>query len=303
MENFQVEDHGMPIIDGNDGNIGNSNITFSPSKGFDEIDLYPNVASDMESRWEQSAFLNGTLVSDELPPIPERYKTLSIDGEKVPLKAQWAYRNEDGRLLFYIQRFDSNTGHKEFRPLSPTLSGDYTEWNRQGPSGLRPLYGLDRLSTNSYASVIICEGEKATDAATRLFPEMVAVCSMNGANSPQKSDWSVLSDRTVMLWGDFDEPGCQYISTVEKLVTTAGSKVIHCINPHWFLQMGTKFGINRETLPEGWDAADAEQEGFTAKNIHLLLNQAKDENLNITLYSSIPSQTAGVDAQLMIAQS
>ena len=52
----------------------------------------------------------------------------------------------------------------------------------------RPLYGLDRLAARPDAPVIVCEGEKAADAAERLFPEYVAVTSPNGAGSPHCAD-------------------------------------------------------------------------------------------------------------------
>jgi putative DNA primase/helicase len=51
-------------------------------------------------------------------------------------------------------------------------------------------------------------------------------------------------------------------------------------------------GIKREALPEGWDAADAELEGFTAENIQAFL----DEEINMhgynMLFSNTPSQHA-----------
>jgi hypothetical protein len=37
--------------------------------------------------------------------------------------------------------------------------------------------------------------------------------------------------------------------------------------------MSGELGIEREQLPIGWDAADAEQDGFTAINIQTFLQQ------------------------------
>ena len=41
-------------------------------------------------------------------------------------------------------------------------------------------------------AVIICEGEKSADAATRLLPGFVAVTSPNGSKSAGNADWSPL---------------------------------------------------------------------------------------------------------------
>jgi hypothetical protein len=41
--------------------------------------------------------------------------------------------------------------------------------------------------------------------------------------------------------------------------------------------MGTELGIAREALKEGWDAADAEQEGFTATRIQSWLAKENEE--------------------------
>jgi hypothetical protein len=86
----------------------------------------------------------------------------------------WDYRNEKGRLLMRVCRFDPYSGSKVIRPLT------YCE-NEAGARGwrwrqlpeLRPLYGLDCLAERSNAPVLIVEGEKTADAAAKLFPEYV----------------------------------------------------------------------------------------------------------------------------------
>jgi hypothetical protein len=47
---------------------------------------------------------------------------------------------------------------------------DRTGWHFKAPPWPGPLYGLDRLAAQPDAPVVICEGEKAADAAGRLFP-------------------------------------------------------------------------------------------------------------------------------------
>ncbi len=263
------------VIDENVGNTGNSAPTSSNNRVSDVVDLHPNNDPDTGNQWEQTGVTINVSATDDLPAIPDQYKVLDIDGETTHLSDQWIYRDSVGKILFYVQRFNTSTGRKEFRPLMPLQNGKRMKWQRKAPNEPRPLYGLHRLDAKPNAEVMVCEGEKAADAAAQLFPNMVSVCSMNGANSPDKSDWSPLAGRTVFLWGDFDEPGNKYIANVERLTTIAGANVVNSIQPEWFLQMGTELGIEQETLPKGWDAADAKQEGFTAENIQTFLHQEK----------------------------
>ena len=202
-----------------------------------------------------------TLISpipDDAPPIPKRFGHLIVDGEKAALSAQWDYRNAQGQPLFYIRRFDFGPGDKQFRPLTLWRTPTGLEWRKKAPHEPRPLYGLDRLAARPEAEVILCEGEKAADAAGRLFPEKVAITSLNGAKSPDKSDWTALAGRTVTLWPDNDAPGASYIAEVEPLATTAGARVTHTLQPS-------------ADLPQGWDAADSERDGLTAESIAALL--------------------------------
>lgn len=291
MDTFIEENLIQPEINGNVENTGNKTPELSKNQVSDDAELYPDSVSVTGNQWEQTDVVTA---SSDLPVVPDQYNVLNIDGESAPLSGQWTYRNSRGDFLFYVQRFNTRAGRKEFRPLLPSGSGKEIKWKRKAPIEPRPLYGLDRLAAKPNAKVMVCEGEKATDAAARLFPGMVTVCSMNGAKSPEKSDWSPLADRSVFLWGDFDEPGNQYCVAVEKLVANAGAEIVNSIRPEWFLQMGIQLGIDRDTLPKGWDAADAEQEGFTAEKIQTFLNQETEKN-KLSLFVCTSSQCAELE--------
>lgn len=278
------------VVTGNNENNVNTELISSNGAPLQEATLYPNKDSDVENRWEQDD--SAIDLAPENPPIPDRLKVIDVDGEKITASGQWAYRNGKGGLLGYILRFDVSPTQKEFRPLTlqPTKKG--MEWKHKALDEPRPLYGLDRLCANPEAEVIVCEGEKAADAAARLFPDKVTVTSMNGAKSPEKSDWGVLAERTVYLWADNDEPGGSYIAAVEKLAISAEAKVTNIIRPEWFLQMSGELGIEREQLPIGWDAADAEQDGFTAINIQTFLQQEIKQRAEHSLFDQTPRQRA-----------
>ena len=173
-------------------------------------------------------------------------------------------------------RFTRPDGDKEFRPLTYCEHTDGTRsWRWQGPPEPRPLYRLDRLTALPEATVIVCEGEKAADAAAHLLPEpaFVTTTSLNGAASPGKSDWSPLSGRRVCIWPDHDAPGADYARRVAALARKAGAASAEVLDLS-ALQVDPKTGEPRE-LPAGWDAADAQSEGFPSDAIRQIVDQAE----------------------------
>lgn len=199
-------------------------------------------------------------VPDDAPPHPRAHATLGT-----PSRA-WEYRDAAGRLLFLVCRFDLAGGRKEIRPLSlRRLPSGRLDWRWLGAEAPRPLYGLDRLAARPDAPVMICEGEKAADAAAVLFPDRVATTSPNGAKAADKADWSALAGRHCVLWRDADAAGEGYAAEVGKRVRMAGAADVLGLNLSMFLALPD--GSHREALPEGWDAADALEEGYTAEKV------------------------------------
>lgn len=175
----------------------------------------------------------------------------------------WKYRDAHGRLLFLVCRFIDKDGKKEDRPLSyrKFKSGEI-RWDWKGLDAPRPIYGLDRLASRPNAPVIVCEGEKATDAATALFPNHVAVTSPNGAGSPHKADWAALLDRDVTIWPDHDNEGRTYAHSVARLAKQAGAESVRIV---------TVPG----NFPDKWDLADEPPEGRAQSDFESLLNEAQ----------------------------
>jgi hypothetical protein len=121
---------------------------------------------------------------------------------------------------------------------------------------------LDRLASAPDACVVICEGEKSADAAARLLPAYVSVTSPNGSKSAAKADWRALAGRHVILWPDADEAGDKYAKDVFRLCTAAGVASVAVVA----LPSG---------VAEGFDAADAEADGWTGDQAAALLGGAK----------------------------
>ncbi len=152
-----------------------------------------------------------------------------------PPAGQWTYHDASGKPVAWVLRFNVADGSKEFRPVS--LHGD--AWFLKGPATPRPLYGLPDLATaatnsdcemsrcngdnigtrdvTTAATVYVCEGEKTADAARSIG--LVAVTSMNGSKSPDKTDWTPLAGKAVVILRDNDEPGRMYADAVATILT------------------------------------------------------------------------------------
>jgi putative DNA primase/helicase len=201
----------------------------------------------------------GSFTSDFMPifPIPNdaffRKPTFS-GGELGSPIFTWEYKNAEGQTLFYVNRFDTSKG-KTFLPLTFGVdSSGFKSWRNKAPLAPRPAYGLDRLAARPDSPVIFTEGEKAADAAGRLFPDFVAVTTMNGAKSPEKTDFKPFTGRKVYIAPDNDEAGSGYSQKLISLLSAVGAEVIAVLKTADLCKDKTKF--------VGYDLADAEIEGW-----------------------------------------
>lgn len=217
-------------------------------KGGDLVSLV-RYLDGLSSQGEAARRLSDFLGTAPIPPAEPKAKPRAKLGKP---SMEWEYRDAAGAVICKVLRFETETG-KEFRPQLMTPDG----WTWKAPPEPRPLYGLDRLAARPDAPVLLCEGEKAADAAGELFPDMVAIASMNGAKSPAKTDWSPVSGRLVRIWPDADEPGAQYAKDAASLAYAAGAVSVEVLSTN---------SLN-EDPPGGWDAADALTEGWTPERI------------------------------------
>lgn len=212
---------------------------------------------------------------------PQPHKTHLKHGKP---SMRWEYRDKEGGLLCLVYRFDPKQSDecKQFCPLTYCEDPNgKREWRWQGLPEPRPLYHLDQLAARHDAPVVVCEGEKAADAAALLFPDAVATTMLNGAQSTHKSDWQPLKGRTVYLWPDNDEAGRACMVSVASLLAKAGADNVQQVNLAAFARTPAADAegcpiLNEGTPPdEKWDAADAVNEGWTAEHVNLL-RQASD---------------------------
>jgi len=196
-------------------------------------------------------------VPADAPGAPERHPRLGKPS------GRWTYRDAAGTVLGYVNRFEGADG-KQFRPLvlfNPAKGGR-PAWRWESWPAPRPLYGLDRLAARPSAPVIVCEGEKSADAAERLLPDAVAVTSPNGSKGGGKADWSPLAGRAVTIWPDADKPGAEFAEAIAVTLHSIGVARLATIMPP-------------AGVAEGWDAADAEAEGWESARATSLIASAK----------------------------
>jgi putative DNA primase/helicase len=187
------------------------------------------------------------------PPIPG----FKHPGLGFPSKV-WPYHDEQGRPLFFVCRFDIPGKGKEIRPLTC----DGARWQWKAAPEPRPLYNLHTLTERPGAPVVITEGEKAADAAAKLFPDCITTTTPGGAKAPEKCDLSPLNGRRVLIWPDNDEPGAKYADKVAALAHQAGAASVAV------LKLDKLPGA---PLPEKADAADVK---LTKKRAAALLTDA-----------------------------
>lgn len=204
----------------------------------------------------------------------------------------WPYHNADGQIVGYVCRWDFTDAEgaptKEVLPVTYCdLGNGKRAWRSKGIPAPRPLFGLPDMVARPDAVVIICEGEKARDTAAVLFPGMVATTPAHGAKSPHLTDFGPCAGRTVVIATDYDEPGRKndkgkplhpgqdFGDKVCELVRGAGATRVLHLRPDrlgaWRWINGEKV-LRGDAMPDGWDIADAIDDGWTAEEVAKLLD-------------------------------
>ncbi len=131
----------------------------------------------VDAKAEPAATANDDIVESAVMPIPVGKQPGHFHSPKLGAPATvYTYRDADGCDLGYIARFETAQG-KVFLPTTLWQSKAGLAWRHKSWPKPRPLYGLDRLAAQPYASVIVCEGEKSANAAQLVFPNSVVITS------------------------------------------------------------------------------------------------------------------------------
>lgn len=183
--------------------------------------------------------------------------------------ARYTYTNAEGHPLCYVVRFEpkevSRDGASKMTlPLSygkDAGEGSSPKWRytkyRAASGEKTPLYNLKALNAQVDAPILIVEGEKTAEAAQILFPEMVVMTWQGGVGAVHHSDWTVLKNRSVVIWADHDTAGIRAAETAKEVCLQAGASQGGCVS----------LEFERGVLPQKWDLADALPEGITLDDI------------------------------------
>jgi putative DNA primase/helicase len=198
------------------------------ARGIDPVTDFPRLL-------EAAADLAG-----RVPATPSKAsrKEAPVD-DLGPATAKWDYLDAAGKLIAVVYRYDPPGRKKEFRPWDARR-------RKTAPPDPRPLYHQPGIV--AAAQVVLVEGEKCAQAL--IDTGICATTAMHGANAPvDKTDWSPLACKAVLIWPDRDKPGWEYATLAAQAILSAGAKTCHILYPP-------------EDAAEGWDAADAVAEGF-----------------------------------------
>ncbi|MEF9387777.1 phage/plasmid primase, P4 family [Ralstonia solanacearum species complex bacterium KE056] len=225
------------VLDGEKAGLWTDRATGDGGDIFDLIAAQAGmrVATDFAQVLERAMQLLG---QSNRQPVRRKRREPPTD-ELGPATAKWDYLDATGRLLGVVYRYDPPGRGKEFRPWD-------AKRRKMAPPEPRPLYNQPGLA--SATQVVFVEGEKCAQAL--IDAGIVATTAMHGANAPvDKTDWSPLAGKTVLIWPDRDKPGWEYAANAAQAMLSAGATTCHILYPP-------------EEAGEGWDAADALAEGF-----------------------------------------
>ncbi len=186
-------------------------------------------------------------VPDNAPPVPLAHMR---NGKP---ERRYTYTTAGGKVAFYVDRYATKEG-KSFAQLTVWKNAaGALQWRWKSPPSPRLLYGLHDLTARSDAPVMVCEGEKATEAARVLFPGFVVVCWPGGAQAVGMSDFSPLVGRNVTLWPDFDESGRAAMVKVSATLNSLKSPpvALYTVKPEFFGL--SERGADAADI-QGWDA-------------------------------------------------
>ncbi len=225
------------VLDGEKAGLWTDRATGDGGDVFDLIAAQAglHVATGFSQVLERAVQLLGL---SSAQPVRRKRREPPTD-ELGPATAKWDYLDAAGQLLGVVYRYDPPGRGKEFRPWD-------AKRRKMAPPDPRPLYNQPGLA--SATQVVFVEGEKCAQAL--IDAGIVATTAMHGANAPvDKTDWSPLASKIVLIWPDRDKPGWEYAANAAQAMLQAGAVSVAILVPP-------------EDAPAGWDAADAIEEGF-----------------------------------------
>lgn len=274
---------GQYRIGGIDGSLGSSmsiNLRTgqwydhaTDDKGGDLISLYAavNNLTQIEAAKELESEVN--IIRIHKPLVKKKSIISESDWEHAltkpttPAPEHWEYGKPDkiyrysdaaGRPVGVIMRWNLPNGKKQISQCSwmRHKKTDRCTWKWQAFNAPRPLYKGELLAKMPNADVIIVEGEKAADALADKLKDHIILSWAGGSKAINQTDWELLDGKNITIWGDNDDAGKTAAKQIQDIT------------------QGNIIDIPNDK-PNGWDAADAIEEGWTAEAIMDLISTSK----------------------------
>jgi hypothetical protein len=239
----------LSVAQGDDGRVllrchaGCSAEAIVSAVGLKLADLFPAKAGPTPTRNDKATSGGRTFATakDAVAELERRHGNRS---------SLWTYHDAQREPVGVVVRWDGPTG-KDIRPAARHADG----WRIGTMPNPRPLHGLPDLAAAQ--RVVVCEGEKAADAARALG--FTATTSAGGSQAAGKTDWRPLAGKEVWIMPDSDAPGRKYTATVAGILAK--------LTPAPLVRL-----VELPDLPEGGDIVDwiethgdaAEPEGMRA---------------------------------------
>lgn len=214
--------------------------------------------------------------------------------------ARYVYKDVDGSPLFYVLRLEDREepSKKEVLPLSYGRWSDrdgHERWALKGYAAEhRPLFNLDRIIGQPNAVVLVVEGEKTAEAASKIAysREMVCVTWCGGASAVSKTDWSPLSGREVLIWPDNDQAGFKAADQLCGELRRVGAKSVKQVDTH----------LLQKYLPEKWDLADSLPNGISRDFVRDALLKAQPKSVDFDLFAVLYKNRPGQFSALWLRE-
>jgi hypothetical protein len=216
-----------------------------------QIDIFLEIKPSMiihPSPTEEFAILTKKNIITFCGPPPDPNTLMDFNGGEsgffqTPYGSDFYYwfcvcphcRRADIKFMGRADRINCNCpksehGDKGYNHNDPVLIDAYKESANafrfsKRKNRLRTLYKFAALLGRPNATVLVTEGEKAADAAARLFPEAVVTTWQGGRFEYAKTDWTPLAGRTVILWPDADTAGVEAMQGVRDILWKLGCRV------------------------------------------------------------------------------
>jgi hypothetical protein len=198
------------------------------------------------------------------------------------LRFYWKYRDENGKIVALVIRYDDLSGSKKkwFHQYRLLENGKWEE----GAATPSPIFGLDSLSKHdSKQKVYIFEGEKCATAAHHLG--LSALTSMMGSSQAQYADWAILAKfrhiTEFVLVPDNDQTGKKYIEAVSAALAKACPQAKLSVCQLSYLNKGddlVDWIKLQPSCPAEWNGFESIDEPYSAY-LRLALEECVHQNL------------------------